>query len=80
MFETKNLSISVSDRYLIKDLNLSLNKKDKLGIIGEEGNGKSTLLKSILGKCEYATITGSINTKGNKIGYLEQSIEEDLMI
>lgn len=78
MFETKNLSISVSDRYLIKDLNLSLNKKDKLGIIGEEGNGKSTLLKSILGKCEYATITGSINTKGNKIGYLEQSIEEDL--
>lgn len=76
MLEIKNLSIKVKDRYLIKDLTLTLNKKDKLGIIGEEGNGKSTLLKSILGKCEYATITGSVNTKGNKIGYLEQLLKK----
>lgn len=74
MFELKNLSISIDDRYLIKNLNLTLNKGDKLAIIGEEGNGKSTLLKSILGLCNYATITGNINFKGNTIGYLEQSM------
>ena len=47
MLEIKDLTISISDRYLIKNLNLILNSGDKLAIIGEEGNGKSTLLKSI---------------------------------
>ena len=77
MFEISNLSISIEDRFLIKNLSLTLNQNDKLAIIGEEGNGKSTLLKGILGLCEYAEVTGSINTKGNKIGYLEQSLSEN---
>lgn len=79
MLEIKDLSISINDRYLIKNLNLVLNKGDKLAIIGEEGNGKSTLLKSILGICKYAEVSGNINFKHNRMGYLEQSInEEDL--
>ena len=77
MLEIKDLTISISDRYLIKNLNLILNNGDKLAIIGEEGNGKSTLLKSILDICEYAEISGNINLKGNRIGYLEQSISTD---
>lgn len=77
MFEIKNLTIMVKDRYIVKNLSLTLNKKDKLGIIGEEGNGKSTLLKSILGICEYASITGTINTKNSKVGYLEQSMSNE---
>lgn len=77
MLEIKDLTISINDRYLIKNLNLILNNSDKLAIIGEEGNGKSTLLKSILGICEYAEISGNINLKGNRIGYLEQSINAD---
>lgn len=76
MLEIKNLYISVNDRYLIKDLNLTLNKGDKLGVIGEEGNGKSTLLKAILGLCEYAQISGTIDTHNKRVGYLEQSINE----
>ena len=77
MFEINNLSIKINDRYLIKNLNLVLNKNDKLAIIGEEGNGKSTLLKAILGICNYATIEGNINFKGNTIGYLKQSLTND---
>ena len=77
MLEIKDLSISINDRYLVKNLNLVLNKGDKLAIIGEEGNGKSTLLKSILGICKYAEISGAINLKGNSIGYLEQTISDD---
>jgi ATPase subunit of ABC transporter with duplicated ATPase domains len=77
MFEIKNMNIIVNDKYIIKDFNLTLNEKDKLAIIGEEGNGKSTLLKSILGIAPYAEITGNINTHGNRIGYLEQSINKD---
>lgn len=77
MLEIKDLSVSINDRYLIKNLNLVLNNGDKLAIIGEEGNGKSTLLKSILGIRDYAQISGSINIKGSKIGYLEQSISNE---
>lgn len=79
MLEIKDVSISINDRYLIKNLDLVLNNGDKLAIIGEEGNGKSTLLKSILGICEYAKISGNINYKGNKIGYLEQSISNEFL-
>lgn len=75
MFEAKDISIIVQNRYLIKDLSFSLNKKDKLAIIGEEGNGKSTLVKCLLGICDYATLKGTINTKGNTIGYLPQQQE-----
>ena len=42
MLEIKDLTISISDRYLIKNLYLILNNGDKLAIIGEEVNGKST--------------------------------------
>ena len=77
MIEIKNLSIKVNDRYLVKNLSLNLNRNDKLAIIGEEGNGKSTLLKCIINICNYAEITGTINLNGNRIGYLTQHIIED---
>lgn len=48
-----------------------------MAIIGEEGNGKSTLLKSLLGFCDYSKITGSIQLKGNTIGYLGQSFSKE---
>jgi len=75
MFEAKDISITIQNRYFIKDLSFTLNKKDKLAIIGEEGNGKSTLVKCLLGICDYATLKGTINTKGNTIGYLPQQQE-----
>lgn len=75
MFEVKDISIIVQNRYFIKDLSFSLNRKDKLAIIGEEGNGKSTLVKCLLGICDYATLKGTINNKGNTIGYLPQQQE-----
>lgn len=80
MFEIKDLTIKVNNRYLVKNLSFVLNNGDKLAIIGEEGNGKSTLLKSILGICEYAEVTGKIQLKGNRIGYLEQSIKEENLL
>ncbi len=81
MLEVKNVDILISTHYLIEDLSFTLRSGDKLAIIGEEGNGKSTLLKSILGRCDYATLRGSVDFKGNKVGYLEQSLNtEDLEI
>lgn len=77
MLEVKNLSITVNEKYMIKDLSFVLNNNDKLAIIGEEGNGKSTLLKVILGKCDYCKYTGIINYNKNRLGYLKQFLDED---
>ncbi len=76
MLEINNLSISINNRFLIKNLSFVLNEGDKLAVIGEEGNGKSTLLKAISGNNDYAEVSGSIDSKGNTIGYLEQSMSD----
>lgn len=80
MVEVRNLNIKLrnSDRYLLKNFNLILNNKDKAAIIGEEGNGKTTFIKSLISNkdiLEYVDVEGIINIPKN-IGYLEQSLNE----
>ncbi len=79
MFEVKNLSIRLNDRFLVENLSFVLSEGDKMALIGEEGNGKSTLLKALLNQLSYGEITGKVTFNGKKVGYLEQSLgEEDL--
>ena len=49
MLQIKNLTITHRKdlRIILEDFNLTLNDGDKAVIIGEEGNGKSTLMKWI---------------------------------
>lgn len=75
MLEINNLSINIKEHKYLDNFNLVLNKYDKACIIGEEGNGKSTILKAILDKAFYASINGNINTNNALIGYLPQKIE-----
>lgn len=78
MLDIKDVDICVSTRYLVKNLNLTLNRGDKCAIIGEEGNGKSTILKAILGICDYGELSGCINFKGNRVGYLKQNLRDEV--
>lgn len=79
MLEVKNITIiTKKGREIVRDLSFTLQAGDKLAIIGEEGNGKSTLIKGIYQKewiAPYAIMTGEINKKGLKIGYLEQFLD-----
>jgi len=72
----ENISKSYSDKKLLNDVNLSLNDGDKLGLIGINGTGKSTLLKIIAGveKADEGQVT-----KGNtmQIAYLPQNPDFD---
>ena len=79
MFEFNHFSILIEDRYLLKDLSFILRFGDKMAIIGEEGNGKSTLLKCILGICDYANTTGVLHFHGNKVGYLPQKLDDEIL-
>jgi ATPase subunit of ABC transporter with duplicated ATPase domains len=54
-------------RTLVKDFTFSLNSGDRAVIIGEEGNGKSTLLKLIYDERlieNYASWSGAVYKKG----------------
>ena len=63
---------SYTERPLLENISLSISEGDKIGLIGANGIGKSTLLKIIAEKeeAEGGTI---IRTKGVRIGYLPQN-------
>lgn len=67
-----------SGRKIVEHLTFSLSNQDKLAIIGEEGNGKSTLIKFIYDKNlieEYCFYQGQIDVTKDSIGYLEQTLD-----
>lgn len=50
MLKVNNLTVTtLKGRKIIKNFSFVLNDGDKLAVIGEEGNGKSTLLKIMAG-------------------------------
>ena len=62
-------------RPLIQDLSFTLGGRERLAIIGEEGNGKSALLKAIMDPdalSSWAAVSGEIQIIGEKPGYLSQ--------
>lgn len=74
MLNVHNLSISFQGDDLFNNITYRVGKKDRIGLIGKNGAGKSTMLK-ILSK-EMEPDTGEIATdKDLKIGFLKQDID-----
>ena len=74
MLNIHNLSISFQGEYLFEEITFKLNGGDRVGLIGKNGAGKSTMLK-ILSK-EMQPDSGQIATdKDLKIGFLKQDID-----
>lgn len=74
IFETKDLVIGY-DKPLSKPLNLLFERGQKVAVIGANGIGKTTLLRSLLG--EIKPVSGTVIKGGNQhIGYFEQEIKE----
>ncbi|WP_142419248.1 ribosomal protection-like ABC-F family protein [Clostridium tertium] len=73
----KDISKSYGIRDVLKDITFSINEGDKVGIIGGNGEGKSTLFK-IISK-ELSQDSGEIFIDKNRtIGYLTQHVDLDL--
>jgi len=73
IFETKDLVIGY-DEPLSKPLNISMERGHKIALVGANGIGKTTLLKSILGL--IPSLGGSVELGENlEIGYFEQEIK-----
>ena len=80
MIKTDKLTITtLKGRCLIENFSFVLNDGDKLAVIGEEGNGKSTLLKAIYSRElveNYCKIEGNILNNNERVGYLEQKLNQ----
>ena len=78
MLQIRNVTIvsRKDDRLLVDDLSFTLHKGERAALIGEEGNGKSTLLKWIYDPTMvegYAEVRGQRIIDG-KMGYLPQEL------
>ena len=55
VFEAERVSVSFDDHVVIRDLNLKIQRGDRVGIVGPNGGGKSTLLRLLMGELEPST-------------------------
>lgn len=81
MLQIKELTITYKKdlRTLISGLSFVLNPGDKAAIIGEEGNGKSTLMKLLYDERlveDYAEYSGEILRNNSVLGYLQQELDQ----
>lgn len=75
IFQTNDLVIGY-DEPLTRPLNIRMERKQKIALVGANGIGKTTLLKSLLG--EIKPISGTVEKGQNQyIGYFEQEIKKD---
>ncbi len=76
MISVENLSVQFGGEYLFHSVSFNINPSDKIGVVGPNGCGKTTLLKILAGESEPES--GRINfQKGLKIGYLPQDYISD---
>ena len=72
LLTAENIRKSYGTRVIFDDISFSIHEGDKIGVIGVNGTGKSTLLKIIAGvdQADSGTI---ITMNGMRIGYLSQN-------
>lgn len=74
MLNISNVSISFQGEYLFNGISFKLNPGNRIGLVGKNGAGKSTMLKILSGDIEPDT--GQIaKEKGIRIGFLRQDID-----
>ncbi len=72
VLSASGLTLSFGDEVIFSDVSFSVNEGDRLGIIGSNGAGKTSLFRVLLG--EYEADTGSVFlAKDKTVGYLSQN-------
>ena len=71
VFETKDVNVSFKGETVLKDLNILVMRGDRIALVGPNGVGKSTLIKTLLG--EYKADSGEIKRGTNlEVAYFDQ--------
>ncbi|HEY5494330.1 MAG TPA: ABC transporter ATP-binding protein [Candidatus Anoxymicrobiaceae bacterium] len=67
MLEVENLSVTIGDKMLLKDVSLHIEEGETRMLFGENGSGKTSLLMAIMGLGDYKVVSGRIMFKGQDI-------------
>ncbi|MFB9121353.1 ABC-F family ATP-binding cassette domain-containing protein [Bergeyella porcorum] len=74
MLSVQGLGLHHAGNYLFRDVNFTIKRDDKIGLVGKNGAGKSTLLKILSGEINF--FEGNVVPEGNiTIGFLKQDLE-----
>jgi len=77
LFRTENLSIGYENKIVAQNINLDLDKGEKVAVVGDNGQGKTTLLKTLAG--ELKALSGNIKwSYGLKLAYYAQHVPAQL--
>ncbi len=73
ILDLKNIKKYIGLREIFSDASFNVHEKDKIAIVGQNGKGKTTLLRIIVGLEDYDE--GEIDRRKNlRVGYLSQKI------
>ena len=77
LVEIKNMDVAYQKKLVLTDVSLSVFENDFIGVIGPNGGGKTTLVKSILGLIKPVRGTLRQTVSRSEIGYLPQGSQLD---
>ena len=75
MIQLQNIFLNYNGKVLFNDLSLRINENSRIGLVGNNGTGKTTLFQIILGKTSADRGTVEV-PKNRTIGYLPQDLVE----
>ena len=70
----KDLHVAIGDKEILKGINLTINTGETHALMGPNGNGKSTLLGTIMGHPKYKVTQGTITLDGEDV--LSMSVDQ----
>ena len=76
VLQAQNLTKSFGERVLFSDVSFSMQERDRLGLTGVNGCGKTTLMRMLCGQEGYDSGDISLQ-KGLRLGYLSQHAQYD---
>ena len=76
LIQAQGLGVRIGARQILRDVNLSVRKREIVTVVGPNGSGKTTLLRVLIG-AQTSSEGAVVREAGLKIGYVPQRLAID---